>query len=966
MSTGPRNNLDDVLQKKRSNSSLNISASTHTLKSKNKFKPATSSSASTSNTPSIAVPVQSFRTPVPPKSKSNTSASREIIDLSLPSPPSKRHLDTSDDAPFKRRRSSISDDKENLALGSTSMGGTIKGKGKGKEVNTELDLKVIEPQGDPVPKRYRNNPFDRIDVDFPSFRRDPTKPQSPSLNHNDLESKTVPELRGLLQFVLSLQRDNSALITRYRNLQDLKTDIITLEGIESLLNGRINAIRKTLDSKDCEDNPAVTTSPYFAASSASSSSFNSFHGPSSDTLHSTSDPIMDSPDDEMEDIEVEPREDAPNSDDVYWGPEDDIDYDDPALDAVLNASFSNANKSLTDVPRTTEVALDHTIFKSSAYYSEVMRNLKRVFRLENFRQNQLEAILAAMEGRDVFVLMPTGGGKSLCYQLPAVCTGGSTKGVTVVVSPLLSLMTNQVAALREKHVDVLVWNSETVDHGDVMRRLRGYPKPSLLYVSPEKVKDSGALRSIFGDLYRAGDLARFVVDEAHCISTWGHDFREAYQCLDTLRKDYPKVPIMALTATANQIMVDDIKDRLKLSNCAFFKQSFNRVNLNYLILDKKVKVLEDIYNFISSKHRGETGIIYCLGREKCEKVAEQLRRKGLRAKHFHALMAPAEKEQVLQEWQSDRIQIVVATIAFGMGIDKPNGEASHTDYLSGLTTVRYTVRFVIHHDLPKSLDGYYQETGRAGRDQQPADCLLFYSYRDYKIIIKMINNPRNGEELSTPEARKRQEQQVRNVVEYCLNVSDCRRVQLLQFFNEKFDRRQCHQFCDNCSHSVEMNEHDLTEESKEIISLAQHLHSLGERVTLDHCRAIYKGADTAVIRDRDHNRLAQYGRGKHLDNELLEQLFKRLCFLECIDEESTLGKGGWYVYYLKVRSSLLCFHFGSHADSFKLGPKANNVLSGRQRVTLFYRPKAAKPPRAALSSSSTKTRKAKGTGRGQK
>ncbi|KAJ4476228.1 DNA helicase [Lentinula aciculospora] len=947
MFIGPKNNLDDVLKKRSNSSNLNTSSSLPTLapKSKSKFKPSTNAIASSSAAASLNNSLTSFRTPgfgKPKTRKSEPETSHEIINLSCssPSPRSKRQLETpsaNDIAvPSKRRRSGLVDDKENLSFTS----GNTKGKEKEKGGDDVEPLDGVQSKGSTayisMKKREVFDPFDRLDVDFPSFKRDPNVSQQGIKDDKNLESKSVAELRGLLEFVLSLQHANNRLIQQYRKSRDPKVDIVTLEGIKSLFDSRINNMRHVLESKEgdyCD--PDLVTSPYFNdnhnTSSVSMTSSETLNELSSDHTQIVSDPIVESFED---DIEGQDDQVAPNSDDHYW-PEDDMDYEAPELNAVLDATFSAADKLLTEVPWENEETPDHTAFAKNPYYNEIIRNLKRVFRLENFRQNQLEAILASMAGRDVFVLMPTGGGKSLCYQLPAVCNEGSTKGVTVVISPLLSLMTNQVDALKAKNVDVLVWNSETVDHAEIMRRLRGYPKPSLLYVSPEKVKDSGTLKSIFGDLYRTGDLARFVVDEAHCISTWGHDFREAYQCLDSLRETYPSVPIMALTATANQTMVDDIMKRLKLKNCSFFKQSFNRVNLNYLILDKKTKVLDDIYTFIATKHRGETGIIYCLGRDKCEKVAGQLRQKGLKAKHFHAQMSTTDKEQVLKEWQSDHIQIVVATVAFGMGIDKPNGKTEKPKSRELLIARIRLVRFVIHHDLPKSLDGYYQETGRAGRDQKPADCLLFYSYRDYKVIVKMINNPRNGDtsELVSPEARKRQELQAKIVVEYCLNVSDCRRVQLLQFFGEKFERRHCRRFCDNCSHAVEMVERDLTEEARAIVTLTQHFHSTAQLVTLEQCRAIFRGADTSVVRERGHNRLPQYGAGKHLDIELHEQLFKRLCFLEGLDEISMPSNGA--------------------------RKRADEICSGQEKIKLYYRPKAPKAFKASFSAVA-KTRKGKG------
>jgi bloom syndrome protein len=227
-------------------------------------------------------------------------------------------------------------------------------------------------------------------------------------------------------------------------------------------------------------------------------------------------------------------------------------------------------------------------------------------------------------------------------------------------------MQNQEAGLREKRVDVVSWNSETdYDDGrDIVRRLRGADKPKLMYVSPEKLQESNSLRSILSDIYRERQLARFVIDEAHCISTWGQDFREAYQGLGRLRDEYPNVPIIALTATANQNTVDDIMQRLRLRNPAKFTQSFNRTNLSYYIYPKKKSVVEEIAKFIKDKHRNKTGVIYCLGRDKCEKVAKALRDKGLNAKHFHAGMDPRDKNTIQEEWQAGRVHIIVATVRF--------------------------------------------------------------------------------------------------------------------------------------------------------------------------------------------------------------------------------------------------------------------------------------------------------------
>ncbi|EMD38716.1 hypothetical protein CERSUDRAFT_172197, partial [Gelatoporia subvermispora B] len=347
------------------------------------------------------------------------------------------------------------------------------------------------------------------------------------------------------------------------------------------------------------------------------------------------------------------------------------------------------------------------------WYPEVRKKLSDVFKVESFRRNQLEAINATLDGQDVFVLMPTGGGKSLCFQLPAICETGRTKGVTVVIGPLISLMDDQVQALREKGIDVEAIHKDMSSEKsrEIRYRLRQSPdKPKLLYVTPERIQLDG-MNETLGVLYRQNLLARFAVDEVHCISEWGRDFRDAYKALDVLRKNFPKVPIMALTGTATKRVVNDIITRLRIEECVQLRQSFNRPNLNYMVESKVGRGLAKIVEFINSRHPGKTGIIYCRSRADCEQVAGELcDQYHIPAEFFHARLERDTKTQILQDWQSGACKVVVATTAFGMGIDKAD------------------VRFVIHQCLPRSLEGYYQETGRAGRDGKPADCVLCNSF----------------------------------------------------------------------------------------------------------------------------------------------------------------------------------------------------------------------------------------------
>ncbi|KAF8803627.1 ATP-dependent DNA helicase [Phlegmacium glaucopus] len=520
--------------------------------------------------------------------------------------------------------------------------------------------------------------------------------------------------------------------------------------------------------------------------------------------------------------------------------------------------------------------------ESSPYYPEVKRRLGETFGLTAFRKNQLEAIVAAMRGRDVFVLMPTGGGKSLCYQLPAICTTGETRGVTIVISPLLALMKDQVDSLIRKNIDALLSNSETFGE-DWQRLVTNIDKPNLWYITPEKLKDSGKVNDILSYLYQKELLARFVIDEAHCISTWGQDFREAYKFLGSLRERFPLVPIMALTATANQRTIADILSQLKLKDLAMFTQSFNRVNLKYIVQKKKKNHLNDIISFIHTRHRGKAGIVYCNSRARCEKVAAEFRENGVNAAHFHAGMDTMTKDQVVHDWQSGRVPVIVATIAFGMGIDKAD------------------VRFVIHHDMPKSLSGYYQETGRAGRDGKPAECVLYYSFQDLNNLLTQIKK----DEAATPDTIRRQSSTARDVYQYCDNTSECRRVQLLQHFDEKFNRKDCHQGCDTCEEDRQTVLKDVTTHARGIIELVKTLvQERKEKITINQLSSILRGANLADIRAKQHDKLPDFGSCSKMPKELLELMLQRLLYLEVLVKVSHRNGGGFHTEYLNVQKHL--------------------------------------------------------------
>jgi bloom syndrome protein len=513
---------------------------------------------------------------------------------------------------------------------------------------------------------------------------------------------------------------------------------------------------------------------------------------------------------------------------------------------------------------------------------DVKSALIRRFQLRGFRPGQLEAINTTLGGEHSFVLMPTGGGKSLCYQLPSVIKSGKTRGVTIVVSPLLSLMEDQVEACKNRFgMQAFLINGESTaaEKNMIMDGLRD-PEPEkliqLLYVTPEMLSKNQRMISLFQQLHGRGRLARIVIDEAHCVSQWGHDFRPDYKALGNVLRQWPGVPIIALTATATQLVRTDVVANLGIQGCREFSQSFNRPNLSYEVLVKGKGIVANIAELIKSKHQGKSGIVYCLSRKNCESVAEKLTSLGISAHHYHAGMESADRSRVQKQWQNNNYHVIVATIAFGMGIDKAD------------------VRFVIHHSLPKSLEGYYQETGRAGRDGKRSDCYLYYLYGDCKILKKMVD-----EGDGSAEQKQRQHDMLRNVIQFCENKSDCRRSQVLNYFSEPFKREDCKRTCDNCRSDATFESKDLTEYAKAAIRLVDQVKD--NSVTMHQCADAFRGAKGSKLKSAG---LAEFGFGENLERGDVDRLFQQLLEEHVLREDSKMNGAGFPVNYLKVWVSI--------------------------------------------------------------
>jgi ATP-dependent DNA helicase RecQ len=526
---------------------------------------------------------------------------------------------------------------------------------------------------------------------------------------------------------------------------------------------------------------------------------------------------------------------------------------------------------------------------SSAPPTQPLRILQEVFGYPAFRGHQQAIIEHVVADGDALVLMPTGGGKSLCYQVPAIARHRAGRGVTVVVSPLIALMHDQVGALEEAGVHAAFLNSTlTLDDTQKIEREMMSGRLVLLYAAPERVT-TPRFQAQLDSLHERGLLSLFAIDEAHCVSQWGHDFREDYLQLSLLHERYPDVPRIALTATADDLTRADIIERLSLHDARVFISSFDRPNIRYQIVEKD-NARAQLLRFIQDEHEGEAGVVYCQSRKKVEETAEWLKAEGIHALPYHAGLDTDVRSRHQNRFLREEGVVMVATIAFGMGIDKPD------------------VRFVAHLDLPKNIESYYQETGRAGRDGLPADAWMTYGLADVVNQRRMIDDSPAGEEFKRNQIGKL------DALLALAEAHDCRRVRLLHYFGE--ESQPCGN-CDNCL--LPPATWDATEAARKALSCIYRFHQQGgQRFGAVHLMDVLRGKPTDKVQQYRHQELSTFGIGADVSEAQWRAVLRQLIALGHLRTE------GEY-------------------NTLELTPSARAVLRGE--VTLLLRQPSEAPKR---------------------
>ncbi|MAF38017.1 MAG: DNA helicase RecQ [Chloroflexi bacterium] len=506
----------------------------------------------------------------------------------------------------------------------------------------------------------------------------------------------------------------------------------------------------------------------------------------------------------------------------------------------------------------------------------MLEQLKAYFGFDRFLPLQEEIISKVLAKRDTLVLMPTGGGKSLCYQLPAL----RFKGLTLVVSPLIALMKDQVDGLRSNGVPAGLLNSTLpLQEASQVRDQAREGKIKILYVAPERLALPGFRRFL-----QSLEVSLIAIDEAHCISEWGHDFRPDYRNLKALRESFPGVPVIALTATATEPVREDIVNQLGLKKPEIFISSFDRPNLTYAI-QPKTEPLGALLRLLE-KHQGGSAIIYRFSRKATEETALELSERGFNALPYHAGLEPDLRRETQEKFIRDQVQIVVATIAFGMGIDKPD------------------VRLVVHYDLPKTVEGYYQETGRAGRDGLPSDCVLFYSPGDRSKQEYFIGQIEDNEEQEKAHTKLDQ------VLTLC-DLQTCRRAYLMEYLGESWPKTDCGG-CDICL--LPREEFDATEIAQKILSAAIRT---GERFGVNYVVDVLRGVANKAVRTRGHHELPVFGISRDVDSDELKEMVRSL-----------------------VTNGLLAQNGGEY-PTLRVSPQGRSFLNNRDKLTLTRRKQAA-------------------------